>query len=65
VPLGVIQLEFDPVLRLSDTASVRYETIGLGIVLFIGLVLAARIGSQTPTVVPYVPRHRRVPRATA
>jgi len=40
VPLGVIQLEFDPVLRLSDTASVRYETIGLGIVLFIGLVLA-------------------------
>jgi prolipoprotein diacylglyceryltransferase len=52
---AVIQLAFDPVLRLSDSASVRYETIGLGIVLFIGLVLAARIGSQTPMVVPYVP----------
>jgi len=55
VPLGVIQLEFDPVLRLSDTASVRYETIGLGFVVFIGLVLAARIGSGTPSVGPYVP----------
>ena len=55
MPLAVIDLAFDPVLRLSDTASVRYETIGLGIVLFIGLVLAARIGSDTPTVVPYVP----------
>lgn len=52
---AVIQLAFDPVLRLSDTASVRYETIGLGIVLFIGLVLAARIGSGTPSVGPYVP----------
>jgi len=55
VALGVIQLAFDPVLRLSDTASVRYETIGLGIVLFIGLVLAARIGSGTPSIGPYVP----------
>jgi len=55
VPLGVIQLEFDPVLRLSDTASVRYETIGLALVLFAGLLLAAWIGSQTPSVGPYVP----------
>ena len=55
MPLGVIQLAFDPVLRLSDTASVRYETIGIAIVLFIGLALAARIGSQTPSVGPYVP----------
>jgi phosphatidylglycerol---prolipoprotein diacylglyceryl transferase len=55
VPLGVIQLAFDPVLRISDTASVRYETIALGIVLFVGLVLAARIGSQTPASGPYVP----------
>ena len=53
--LGVIQLGFDPVLRLSDTASVRYETIGLAVVLFLGLALAARIGSQTPSVGPYVP----------
>ena len=52
---AVIQLAFDPVLRLSDTASVRYETIALAVVIFLGLVLAARIGSQTPGVGPYVP----------
>jgi prolipoprotein diacylglyceryltransferase len=52
---AVIQLAFDPVLRLSDTASVGYETIALAIVIFIGLALAARIGSQTPDVGPYVP----------
>jgi prolipoprotein diacylglyceryltransferase len=55
VSLGVIQLAFDPVLRLSDTASVRYETIGIAVVLFLGLVVAARIGSGTPSVGPYVP----------
>lgn len=53
--LAVIDLAFDPVLRLSDTASVSYETIGLAIVIFIGLLLAARIGSETPAVGPYVP----------
>jgi prolipoprotein diacylglyceryltransferase len=52
---AVIQLAFDPVLRLSDSASVRFETIGVAIVLFLGLLLAARIGSQTPTIGPYVP----------
>jgi phosphatidylglycerol:prolipoprotein diacylglycerol transferase len=41
---------FDPVVRLSETASVRLETIGLGIVVFVGLLLAARIGSVTPAV---------------
>lgn len=46
---------FNPVLQLTDTASVRWETIGLAIVLFLGLALAARIGSMTPAVVPYVP----------
>jgi prolipoprotein diacylglyceryltransferase len=55
VPTAVIELAFDPVLRLSDTASVRYETIALAIVLFVGLLLAARIGSGTPADVPYVP----------
>jgi prolipoprotein diacylglyceryltransferase len=55
VPIAVINLAFDPVLRLSDTASVRYETIGLAVVLFLGLLLAARIGSQTPAIGPYVP----------
>jgi phosphatidylglycerol:prolipoprotein diacylglycerol transferase len=34
---------------------VRIETIALAIVLFLGLVLAARIGSLTPTIGPYVP----------
>jgi prolipoprotein diacylglyceryltransferase len=55
MPLGVITLAFDPVLRLSDTASVRSETIGLAVVVFLALLLAARSGSQTPAVGPYVP----------
>jgi phosphatidylglycerol:prolipoprotein diacylglycerol transferase len=53
--LSVLTFTFDPVFRFSDTASVRYETIALAIVLFIGLGLAARIGSMTPSVVPIVP----------
>jgi phosphatidylglycerol:prolipoprotein diacylglycerol transferase len=52
---AVLTFTFDPVVRLSDAASVRIETIALAIVLFLGLVLAARIGSQTPAVGPYVP----------
>jgi len=52
---AVVTFTFNPVLQLTDTASVRWETIGLAIVLFIGLALAARIGSMTPAVVPYVP----------
>ena len=36
-----LEFAFDPVLRLSETASVRYETIGLAIVLFVGLLLLA------------------------
>jgi prolipoprotein diacylglyceryltransferase len=55
VPLGVIQLAFDPVLQLGDTASVRYETIGLAVVVFLALLSAAWIGSHTPSVGPYVP----------
>ncbi|MCI0346555.1 MAG: prolipoprotein diacylglyceryl transferase, partial [Chloroflexi bacterium] len=55
MPLGVLTLAFDPVVRLGDTSSVRVETIGLAVVLFLGLLLAARIGSLTPAVGPYVP----------
>jgi prolipoprotein diacylglyceryltransferase len=55
VPPAVLTVTFDPVLRLSDTSSVRIETIALAIVLFLGLVLAARLGSLTPTIGPYVP----------
>jgi phosphatidylglycerol---prolipoprotein diacylglyceryl transferase len=43
-----LTFEFDPVLRLSETASVRYETIGLAIVLFIGLLLLAWRASRVP-----------------
>lgn len=39
---------FDPVLRLTDTASVRYETIGLGIVMFVGLLLLAWRATRAP-----------------
>jgi len=55
VPLASLTLTFDPVLKLSDTASLRYETLALVVVIFGGLLLAARIGSQTPAVGPYVP----------
>ena len=52
---AVITLAFDPVLKLTDTSSVRYETIALAAVLLVGLVLAAWIGRLTPAVGPYVP----------
>jgi phosphatidylglycerol:prolipoprotein diacylglycerol transferase len=42
--IGVLTLSFDPVVVLSDTASVRVETIALALVLFLGLVLAVRMG---------------------
>jgi phosphatidylglycerol---prolipoprotein diacylglyceryl transferase len=55
VNLGVITLAFDPVLKLTDTSSVRYETIALAAVLLVGLVLAARVGRLTPAIGPFVP----------
>lgn len=45
MPTAVLTLTFDPVVRLSDTASVRLETIGLALVLFVALLLAARAAS--------------------
>lgn len=48
MPLAVITITFDPVLRLSDTSSVRYETIGLAIVLLLGLLVAARLAARMP-----------------
>ena len=41
-------LSFDPVVQLTDTASVRWETIGLAIVLFVGLLIAAWLRSASP-----------------
>lgn len=46
--LAVLSLAFDPVVHLSDSASVRLETIGLAIVLFVALLLAARAASTSP-----------------
>jgi phosphatidylglycerol:prolipoprotein diacylglycerol transferase len=46
--LTALTLSFDPVLRLGETASIRWETVGLALVLFAGLLLAARIASATP-----------------
>jgi len=45
VPPAVLTFSFDPVIRITETASVRVET----------LVLAARIGRLTPAIGPYVP----------
>lgn len=42
-----LTLAFDPVLRLSDTASVRYETIGLALVLFVCLLVLAWRASRS------------------
>jgi phosphatidylglycerol---prolipoprotein diacylglyceryl transferase len=55
VNLAVITLAFDPVLKLTDTSSVRYETIALAGVLLVGLVLAAWVGRLTPAIGPFVP----------
>jgi prolipoprotein diacylglyceryltransferase len=52
---AAIPFVFDPVVRLNDTSSVRIETLALGLVLFLGLVLAARMAAITPAVGPYVP----------
>jgi phosphatidylglycerol:prolipoprotein diacylglycerol transferase len=58
VPPAVITITLDPVLRLSDTSSVRYETIALALVLLVGLVLAAWIGSRTAAGDPEEPSAR-------
>jgi phosphatidylglycerol---prolipoprotein diacylglyceryl transferase len=52
---AVISLAFDPVLKLTDTSSVRLETLVLAGVLLAGIALAAWIGRRTPAVGPYVP----------
>lgn len=47
MPLGALTIAFDPVLRLSDSASVRLETVALAGILFVGLLLAVRLGNRT------------------
>jgi phosphatidylglycerol:prolipoprotein diacylglycerol transferase len=52
---AVITLAFDPVLKLTETSSVRFETIALAAVLLLGLILAAWVGRLTPAIGPFVP----------
>jgi prolipoprotein diacylglyceryltransferase len=47
VPTAVIELAFDPILRVG-AAAVRLETIALGAVILLVLLLAARIAGRTP-----------------
>lgn len=58
MPVAVITITLDPVLRLSDTSSVRYETIALALVLLVGLGLAAWTASRTPSGDPDDPEAR-------
>lgn len=44
---AVLTFSFDPVIRLTDTASVRFETLAIAAVLALGLALAAVIGRRT------------------
>jgi phosphatidylglycerol:prolipoprotein diacylglycerol transferase len=55
VPQAVLTFALDPLVRIGDTASVRIETLVLAGVLLAGILLAARIGRQTPAIGPYVP----------
>jgi phosphatidylglycerol:prolipoprotein diacylglycerol transferase len=52
--LAVVELSFDPILRLGDL-EVRVATVFLAGILLAGLLLAARIGLLTPQVSPFVP----------
>jgi prolipoprotein diacylglyceryltransferase len=46
-PYAVIEFTFDPIVTVGDL-SVRLETIGVALAIFLGLVLAALIGRRTP-----------------
>lgn len=52
---AVLTFDFDPLVHITDGASVRLETLVLAVILLAGLMLAARIGRQTPAIGPYVP----------
>ena len=46
-PSAVIELAFDPIVTFGDL-SVRLETLGVALAIFLGLVLAALLGRRTP-----------------
>ena len=46
-PSAVIELTFDPIVTVGDL-SVRLETLGVALAIFVGLVLAALVARRTP-----------------
>ena len=46
-PSAVIVLTFDPIIKVGEL-SVRLETLGVALAIFLGLVLAALVGRRTP-----------------
>jgi prolipoprotein diacylglyceryltransferase len=46
VPIAVIVLDFDPLLRLTDGLVIRWQTLALAVVIATALSLAGRIGRQ-------------------
>jgi prolipoprotein diacylglyceryltransferase len=46
-PSAFIELTFDPIVTIGDL-SVRLETLGAAIAIFLGLVMAALVGRRTP-----------------
>ena len=46
-PSAVIELAFDPIVTVGDL-SVRLETLGVALAIFVGLVVAALVGRRTP-----------------
>ncbi len=54
IPLAVLTLAFDPVVRLGDL-EVRAQTLLLAGIIFAALLVAARIGRITPEASPFVP----------
>jgi phosphatidylglycerol---prolipoprotein diacylglyceryl transferase len=59
LPIGVIQLSFDPLLRLEGL-EIRWQTIALTGVLLLALGLAALIASRTPAYATAGPRVSRL-----
>jgi prolipoprotein diacylglyceryltransferase len=56
-PSAVIELTFDPIVTVGDL-SVRLETLGVALAIFLGLVLAVLVGRRTPvdtTLLPDAP----------
>jgi prolipoprotein diacylglyceryltransferase len=46
-PIAVIELTFDPIAMIGDL-SVRLETLGVALAVFLGLVVAVLVGRRTP-----------------